>query len=152
MAVHIKIENRGPVPGVMRREQNALSKDAWDGAGYHWGEEFREKHFTEAGAAEYGYRRRTAKYEKRKERLYGHRRPLVYTGESEQRSGAYTVRTQRNGVTVSMSVPAINFSKRGDELKAVSQPEARTIGAVWKEGYDRKLTDLQSERSTEQVT
>lgn len=152
MAVHIKIENRGPVPGVMKREHNAMSADAWEDAGEHWGDEFREKHFTEAGAAEYGYRDRTKGYEDRKQSKYGHRRPLVYTGESEQSSAAFRVYTTRYGAKITMNMPRVNWSKRGHEIAIVSQAEADVIAKVWGKGYDRKLAELQSERSTEQVS
>jgi len=147
VTVLIRVEEKGPTPGVMRREQNAVSKAAWQNVGWYWGEALREKHFTEAGASEYGYRDRTEEYEGAKERAWGHRDPLVWTGESKEESENYRVRSTKDGATVALSMPALNFSNRGHEMKSISDQEARELATVWAGGFDDRLERLKNAKN-----
>jgi len=47
-----------------------------------WQREMAPQHFKFGAQGRYGYQQRTKKYRRRKERVYGHRRPLVYSGET----------------------------------------------------------------------
>ena len=47
-----------------------------------WHTRILPKHFTIAGASEYGYEPRTKKYQIRKAKAHGHQNPLVYSGRS----------------------------------------------------------------------
>jgi len=89
------------------------------------------------------------KYEQRKQRIYGHRRALVFTGQSETMSGSYTVKATRYGATIAMPTPRLNFARVGGELTKMTRDEKQKTADVWAEGYARKLDDLESERSTE---
>lgn len=138
----IRITERGPTPGQSRRVWNAAQKAAWLSDARMWVAAFREKHFTAAGAAEYRYARRTAKYEADKQRRFGHTRPLEYTGESRRRTAnATTSSTSRRGV-VRMNAPALNFqnpkgaAKPRLELTSISQREAELLTANHVEHLD----------------
>jgi len=90
-----KIKYIGPVPGVTltQREMLAIIRDAWHDVGVHWHRAQRPKHFTRAGAREYGYLPRKGEpgnphpkgfwssYMGRKQRLMRHQRPLEFSGE-----------------------------------------------------------------------
>jgi len=123
----------GPtVPGLHK-----VKKKGWLAVGRQWHTKFRRKHFTQRGAAEYRYTRRSKKYTARKWNEYGHRRPLVFTGESEALTRERDVRATSKGNQIIMRAPALNFRPRTkdgtihkrrmrDELTTVSRREAET--------------------------
>lgn len=56
-------------------------------------------HFTLEAKNKYGYRPRTAKHEKRKARVFGHRIPLVFSGKSQMIARAFSkVSTRGKGM------------------------------------------------------
>jgi len=152
MSTRITIEQRGPTPGVMKREQNAMSKTSFEAVGKFWGNEIRPKHFQVSATAEYGYRRREPGYTRRKQAQYGHRRPFVFTGESEQRSKSFRVYATRSYALVTMNMPALNFFGGSEEFAVVTQAEAEACAAVYEKTYDEELVKLERERSVETVT
>ena len=152
MSTRITIERRGPTPGVMRRKQNEMSKASFEAVGKFWGDEIRPKHFQESATARYGYRRRKPRYTKRKEARFGHRRPFVFTGESEQRSQSFRVHATRSYALVTMNMPALNFFGGSEEFAVVTQAEAEACAEVYNKTYDEELVKLERERSTEAVS
>src|SRR5690606_36737012 len=65
----------------------------------HWHGQMMPGHFANDAKSRYQYQPRTKKYEIRKARKYGHRRPLVYSGDSERAAKSQvrlTSRTVRN--------------------------------------------------------
>ena len=152
MGVRITIESRGPVPGVMKSKHNAMSKASWLVGGDFWGDNLRSKHFQLTAFSEYGYRRRERSYEAKKERLFGHKRPLVYTGETEQRTEGFRTTSTRHGALVITYAQALSFTNSGSELTEVTNQEAKQIARAYGQEYDNQLDALQSERSTEQIS
>lgn len=148
----IEVIRRGPVPGVMRRELNNHSKTAWTGCGFVWGETMRPGHFTESAKLKYQYKPRSGRYESRKLKVKGHRRPGVWSGLTEALTGQYRVTSSFRGAKVTMRAGALNFSKRQDELTTVVKSEADEIAKVWKEKYLREVEALRTERSQETIT
>lgn len=74
--------------------------------GRHWHGQMLPKHFEESAFARYKYEPRSPRYVKRKERKYGHRRPLVFTGTLMRTVlGAAQIRATSRRVTVRMSGP-----------------------------------------------
>lgn len=63
---------------------NELSNDAWAQVAAYWHAKVLPKHFEVGAYREYRYQARTRKHEARKERKFGHRRPLVYSGALER--------------------------------------------------------------------
>jgi hypothetical protein len=64
------------------------------------------KHFRAGAFTRYGYSRRTTKYQERKERRFGHRRPLVRTGLLQDQATRWIyVRGTSKMMTGRMTVP-----------------------------------------------
>ena len=95
----------------------------------HIRDEYWPKHFqigpeTYPGAGGYQYAKRTLKYEDRKFRKYGHRRPLVYTGALERsvRSTARISGTSR-GARLRARSPHFLRVRNRKEIERVSKRE-----------------------------
>lgn len=143
----IEIRTSGLAAGN-KRHYNAALKYGWEQTGIYWHEHFREKHFTTAGAAEYGYAPRQGErgragskgfarsYTGRKLKKYGHTRPLELTGESRTLSRTRRVYATRNGARVTMRVPGLNRRSKGtdirmpEELKTISRAESSKLSQV----------------------
>lgn len=122
--------------------------------GLHWHRKILPKHFTQRGAREYGYQRRTAEYRTNKRKYKGHSQPLVYTGElkrSLKRMAAFF--TTKKGVKVRMRGPKYlhwNFTKHAkpinkpDEITRLSPKEKYRLAKrmrnaiVWRMNNTRK--------------
>lgn len=142
----------GPVPSVMKRELNNCHRDAMANNGRHWNVSYREKHFTNAGAGEYGYTPRDGErgrpnpkwfkrsYTGRKLRVHGHTRPLEFSGESRRRTrNPRIVAVAKKGeaiVRVVMNSPGLNRRYAGspinmrDEMTRISSSEGQQITIV----------------------
>lgn len=102
--------------------------------GQRWHRGTLRKHFTPAGAREYGYQRRTRKYRKAKLKKLGHNRPLVYTGQLMRAlTGSYVITTTKRAMRLRMKPPHYfwKYKKsphfqpiiKAEEVLAVSQAE-----------------------------
>jgi len=147
-----------------RKEMRVFMKDAWQHTGNFWHKFIMGKHFTRAGAREYGYKKRQqdivsaggtrrAGYETQKFRKFGHRRELVWSGESERSAKRIRdVRATSKGVRIVLHVPR-HFKLKGPhgsnqpdktgELERVSQKDIDLMATV----YDRRLTRLMNSNS-----
>lgn len=67
--------------GILKRDLNAVTKLALQDCAKLWDTEFKPKHFTAAGAQEYGYRRRHWLTDWLKKKLGQGNTPLVATGK-----------------------------------------------------------------------
>ncbi len=145
----ITLRKSGPTPKIVRRELNNVTREAARTMGQVWATRFREKHFTNAGAAEYGYTPRQGEpgrphprgfrqsYTGRKLAKFGHTRPLEFTGESRARTRSpRIVATATKGqatVQVIMNAPGFNRRYAGSpidmrkELTTVSRGEAEKL-------------------------
>jgi len=146
MSLEVKITERGPTPRLMARQSNIVHRGAATDLAHFWHDNYVRKHFTQAGATEYGYAPRKGmpgnphpkgfkrSYTGRKLRLKGHTRPLVYSGESYLR-----VIASRNNVTATatkgqakarlrMNAPALNF--RNPRSRIDMRAELTTISAA----------------------
>lgn len=139
----IKITERGPVPRKLRQAHNAAAKAAWHEVGVVWVRDVRPKHFTEAGAREYRYGRRSKAYTERKRRETGRARPLVYTGRSERQTRQARISTTSRGGRISMRAPALNFKhpksriRPREELTRISRRDAELLARVFDRHYER---------------
>ena len=121
------------VPTWLRpNARRALLKTAYHDLGVWVHDTLMAKHFTQEGAAEYGYRRRSARYAKRKRAKFGHNLPLVYSGETRSRVMAPVGQWSRvsatsRGVTLTFSVPRLNYRGGHAELTAVSRRDLRAM-------------------------
>lgn len=110
----LKVRYQGAVPGVTlgRRELNQVLEKAWFPPGKNWHEQFRPKHFTKEGAAEYGYEPRKGEqsgtsgkafwrsYTGRKLKKFGHTLPLVFSGELRDKARTARIEATSKGVRV----------------------------------------------------
>lgn len=150
--INFFIKWRGATPGELaRRALNDIMRAAYQQLGIYWVLHFRAKHFTNAGATEYGYAPRDGErgrpgkygfkrsYTGRKLRIAGHTRPLVSgrkgpdhePSSEEQTARTATVQAfsanKRSRVEVRMTAPRLNFTRGAinmrDELTRISRPE-----------------------------
>lgn len=140
----ISVHYRGAHP-LRRRDWNTeVAEPVFRDAGEYWHDQFRAKHFTAEGAAEYGYYRRKGEglprnskawrrsYTGRKHARFGHTRPLVYTGEGERLSRVRDVRANSRRVRVilpnkfNFRHPKSRINMR-EEVTRVSQREEQEL-------------------------
>jgi hypothetical protein len=67
-------------PRGMAKIFNEVRKDAMEEVGEKWHDEFLPRHFEENAMQRYHYVHRAKKYDQRKERKMGHKKPLVWSG------------------------------------------------------------------------
>jgi len=159
-----KITYFGAVPGksLTAAQMKAMILEAWTIVGERWHRELRPKHFTTAGAREYGYSPRKGdtgnagskgfwrSYTGRKQRTFGHTRPLVWSGELEQLSRARRIEarafTTRSRVRVIMPLaskanwrnPHSQIDMRA-ELTTVSPGEGEELVALHNASMHERL-------------
>lgn len=158
--IGLKIRYEGAVPGVglSQRRFNNLKKRAWTATGKYWFEHFRPKHFTKAGAVEYGYKKRKGEdygttgksfwrsYTGRKQKKFGHTLPLVYSGELRDNSTIASIHATYKGVRVALPwAQKANFRYAGSdinmaqELTRVSPAEERILAEVFDDELQRQI-------------
>ncbi len=157
--IKLKVTYTGAIPGVTmkQREWNEIQRGVWAGVGRYWHTELRPKHFTRAGAAEYGYQPRTADYQRRKARQFGHQDPLVFTGESRRRTRTARIvpfaTATRVGVRVRMNAPNLNYRPQPDapnlreELTTISNAEGAVLGRLHRRGTEAGLRRFRARRT-----
>jgi hypothetical protein len=141
----ITITERGATPRILKSELNRVTRACLEQVANYWHRHFRAKHFTAAGAREYGYAKRRGEelgqgskafwhsYTGRKLRKYGHKRPLVLSGVSEALTLMRDVRVTGKRARVVLHAPALNFRNpysqinMREEMMRVSEAEARTL-------------------------
>jgi hypothetical protein len=117
----------------------------------HWHKTYRPLHFQPVAYSRYGYSRREGGYEKRKQKIKGHTRPLVWSGDLEAATAnavkiTSSIRRSDGAATgrVTMTVPeyaTMRARKSGrsdisDELTRVTQAELEAMARM----LDRILT------------
>lgn len=103
---------------------NAVLKVALREVAEYWAMKVLKKHFTPAGAREYGYRERSHKYLTRKRRKFGHADPLVLQGRLKRellRRSGFRISGTSKSVTITLRTGGQLRSKdAGQELTTVS--------------------------------
>jgi len=157
--IGLKVKYTGAIPGVTmsQREWNEIQRGVWQGVGRYWHVHFRPKHFTRAGAQEYGYQPRTAGYQRRKAKQKHHQDPLVFTGESRRRTRSARIvpfaTSRRVGVRVRMSAPNLNYRRNAHapdlaaEMTAISQAEGAELARLHRRGTEAGLRTFRGRRT-----
>lgn len=169
LKIKATIREKGATPRLMRREINAIKRAAFEGAGVQWHDEFRLKHFTLAGAREYGYSPRQGdglsgkafwrSYQGRKQKYLGHQIPLVYSGEAQRMSEFRAIRatstSKKSQVTIAMArLQKLNWRHpnsqidMADEMRRVSAGEERILVGTIQRGIDSRLAAMTSTHTT----
>lgn len=152
------ITERGATPRVMLREQNRIAREVSLDVGAFWHDNFLEKHFTQAGAVEYGYAPRDGdrqrpnekgfrrSYQGRKLRFKGHTKPLVFSGRSRERLRWPRLRvTATRGIAtlrILLDAPAFNFKQptsNVDMRRDITAVSAREEQAMSEHARERFL-------------
>ncbi len=157
-AIGLKVKYTGAIPGVTmsQREWNEIQRGVWQAVGRYWHVHFRPKHFTRAGAQEYGYEPRTAAYQRRKAKQKHHQEPLVFTGESRRRTRSARIvpfaTASRVGVRVRMSAPNLSYRRANtpdmrDELTTISDSEGAVLSRLHRRGTEAGLRQSRGRRT-----
>ena len=141
----VKITYSGAAPALAKRALNKLYKKSFAIAAGVWHTRFHRKHFTHAGAREYRYdprqgermtrgsKRHRASYTARKERLFGHTLPLVWSGASRKLASIKDVRATSKRGRVVIHARGLNRPRRGgkksmrEEMTTLAVREERTM-------------------------
>jgi hypothetical protein len=148
MQTIIDIKKAGPVPSVLRKYNRQILKTAMIATAFVWAEEMLPDHYDASAAGKYNYRPRDPEYTRRKERLYGHRDPHVFTGESRESAENYRVTGTSNQATVRIPGQRSNFSRRQDELKRITYSEARELSISFAGTHQHEVLKLQGKTET----
>jgi hypothetical protein len=151
----------GGVPGsrgLPRRRYNALRKLALEAVGHFWHEHYRALHFTAEGAKKYGYAPRSGhgrsgkkfwqSYTGRKLKAKHHRRPLVWSGKSEElskrRTFAITSKRDLAILRIKIPAPALNFKNPHSDIDMRKEMETVTADemAAMSKVYVERLAEL----------
>jgi len=141
-------------PDVMVKEIRAQAKEVLKSLAKYWHRRYLPKHFTTAGAAEYRYKPRSRKYEIRKIKTAGHKRPLEFTGTLRKMvTGRRAEPTgTAKAVSLRIKVPRYTYFKRSgqpdkvEELLAMSQSEIDHGQTLIREHIDKRLSALSVKR------
>lgn len=153
--------------GLPLSKVREVLKAAWEHAGEFWHRVILKKHFTHAGAKEYGYKprkqaevrtsmtksgkirvRKLPSYDQRKFRKWGHTYPLVWSGEMKRQvMRTRDVRSTAKGAKVVLHGPKHLWQFRKDygqadkaaELSRISEADARLITRVLDRAIERGL-------------
>jgi len=149
---------------LTKREFNVMLRETFRVIGQKWHREMRPKHFTHAGAREYGYSPRkgeagnrnrkgfASSYTGRKLRLVGHTRPLEFTGEARRLSRIQDIRVTSKRVRIILP-RKFNFRNphsRVDmrkEITTVSHREEQELIAAADKDLDRRIKAWRPKRN-----
>ena len=142
----------GVIFDCVQREWNNVMRDGFRELGLYWMANFRAKHFTNAGAAEYGYAPRQGdagrlgthgfkrSYQGRKLRAKGHTRPLTWSGDTEKKTRTARVvafsTSKESRVEIRINAPTLNLKRPGsainmrEEMTRISPAEKTVLQTV----------------------
>lgn len=160
----IKVRKTGPTAGLTRRELSAAAKAVYAAMGVFWHANFRKKHFTRAGAREYGYAERETwspgrrsferSYTGRKLARYGHTLPLVKSGESMRLTRIRDVRSTSKGGRVVLHARTFNRRNKFSqidmraEMTAVSAAEESQMAAEGDGQMQKQIDSVRRQQTT----
>jgi len=139
----------GPPMSVLLKKRawnRQVQQPAWKATGLAWNRRFKRKHFTEEGAAEYGYATRAVGYVAKKRRRLGHADPLTYSGELRRNVRSVSIRATSKSVKVrllgsrkaNLRHPREKANK-ADELRTISETEAFLLAREWDSGAGKAI-------------
>ncbi|MFQ5414658.1 MAG: hypothetical protein ACE5E6_09395 [Phycisphaerae bacterium] len=155
-----RILEKGATPGIMKRELNKLTQKGLEAIGLWWHRAMRPKHFTHAGAREYGYLPRVGErgnpgekgfrrsYTGQKLRKFGHTNPLEFTGESKTLARIRDVRANSKRVRIVIHANKFNFRNphskinMREEMTTVSTREQKQLVRLFDRFLGRLLNNI----------
>lgn len=152
------VKETGCTPRLAKKAINDIARETVREMGAYWHDHFREKHFTQAGAREYGYATRQRGYMIAKARIHHHQNPLEFTGLSHALSKIKDIRATATSkeakVRVVLHTPALNFIPRGgsinmrDEMTRISRDEAEQLARIAGQSQERQYNALNQTTTT----
>ena len=142
---------------ALRRNAKRILKNALLKGMQFYRRTIHPQHFTAAGARKYGYRARTRKYRERKKREKGHSRPLVWSGESRERSSRSRITGTASRVRMFVNAPNLNLRPKGgridmlDEVTRVKNADARAVFGVVRKRFHERRRRLRGVRRTHRI-
>jgi len=165
MEIKTTITYRGAIAAFGTRAINDVLRQAFMAAGQHWGRHFLMKHFTRAGAREYGYEPRKgenarpgSKRFKRiagpEEKRMGQILPLVYSGQLRRAAAYYRVTAAATSkrVYTTVTLPQAHGFNRLDEkyrgdISRISDAELKVLTELINARIASGLNDLDATRT-----
>jgi len=154
---YVKAELIVPDPRLFIREHNRALRSANEYAADYHHKKHMPDHFKMVGYSNYKLDRRTAKYAKRKHRIYNHALPNVFTGNTRREMlQNRQIRSTPKGARLTMKVPLtggtgrfrirpgmklravagqVEMMRRVAELEAISQTEINTLATIRRDYY-----------------
>jgi len=136
MIKYVMVSQFGPTPGILARERTNLIKAALTAAAANHHAKYMWRHFKPEAYRRYGYTERTAGYVRKKLRVKGHNRPMVWSGESETLARIRDVRATRNQARLVQHARGLNRRRptslvyMNKEITAVAPPEVKEAARV----------------------
>jgi len=162
--IEVTVTERGPTPKLMLRQLNDVARAVAAELGDYWHRNYLPKHFTHAGATEYGYAKRNRRYEMRKLKTEGHTYPLVgprnRKGELHSkdmmriRDIRATAKKGEAKVRVVLHMPHLNYRPAGgridmrQEITTVSQREADQLAILAGQVQEREYMAINVSTNT----
>lgn len=141
---------------VLRKDLRATVKGELSEVGRFWHRRKLPRHFTTKAETQYDYQARSAAYSRYKAKRFGHRNPLVYTGELKRMvTRMARISSTSKGVRVNMTGPRYLYQYRKDfnqpdkaaELTAVTETETETMAKLLDRRITRRLNANQTQRT-----
>lgn len=161
MKVTATIRDRGTTPRGMRKAFNAAARVAWLATAMLFHSDYRDRRFSEAHAKEAGYGARkgeliprgtrafTRSYTGRKLRLFGHTRPLEFSGKTRNQMRSANISSTSNmGRAAYPGASKFSFRhpkskiRMQDEFRRILPQEAEELGQYFDEQLDAELKKL----------
>jgi hypothetical protein len=137
IVLHIEVTRAGT--GTLNtRVWNGIKRRLWKSVAQYWIDEIRPKHFTKGGAKEYGYSPRQGEtgasgkafwrsYTGRKQRKFGHTKPLTWSGAFERDTRSSRIQATQHGSTVRIRGRVLNLGLVGTGKKIDMAKEVSTV-------------------------
>lgn len=94
---------------LRKSEWNVIVKNALAAGVDFWHDKYAKKHFTAAGAAQYGYDPRSKGYARRKRLEKHHALPLVWSGASRELAKIRNIHATSKSAKAIINAPTLNF-------------------------------------------
>ena len=154
MPASVKIEYKGHIPKMPRRDQNTVMRESYEDLGKHFFEHNLPRRFTVQGGRTLGYSRRSPKHNAIKKRLFGHQLPFVFSGETRQRALSNLTRIVAKAkkglgkVELRVNAPALNFHpKYRAEFERIAQQEVGPLERKLETTATKKFDDYKNTES-----
>ena len=154
MPASVKIEYKGHIPKMPRRDQNNVMRESYEELGEHYRGTNLPRHFTVQGARSRSYSQRTAAYRERKKRLFGHNLPFVWRGTTRDRALSSLTRIvarAKKGIgtlQLAVNAPALNFHpKYRKEFERVAPQEVGPLERKLEQSATKRFNDYNEAQS-----